>query len=59
MRKVLEEAVVVANATARTISFAPRPEEGFAYYPDSQWLNMLFPAITSSSTRRHSSRPRA
>jgi hypothetical protein len=42
MRKVLEEAVVVGNATARTISFAPRPEEGFAYYPDSQWLNMLF-----------------
>jgi hypothetical protein len=42
MRNVLEEAVVVGNATARTISFAPRPEEGFAYYPDSQWFNMLF-----------------
>ena len=42
MRTVLEEAVVVGNATARTISFAPRPEEGFAYYPDSQWFNMLF-----------------
>ena len=42
MRKILEDAVVVANATARTVSFAPRPEEGFAYYPDSQWLNMLF-----------------
>jgi hypothetical protein len=42
MRKVLEDAVVVGNATARTVSFAPRPEEGFAYYPGSQWFNMLF-----------------
>jgi hypothetical protein len=42
MRKILEDAVVVGNATARTVSFAPRPEEGFAYYPGSQWLNMLF-----------------
>ena len=42
MRKILEDAVVVGNATARTISFAPRPAEGFAYYPDSAWLNPLF-----------------
>jgi hypothetical protein len=42
MRTILEEAVVVGNATARTVSFAARPEEGFAFYPDSQWLNMLF-----------------
>ncbi|WIX76848.1 DUF1254 domain-containing protein [Amycolatopsis carbonis] len=42
MRKILEEAVVVGNATARTVSISPRPEEGFAYYPDSQWFNMLF-----------------
>jgi hypothetical protein len=42
MRKVLEEAAVVGNATARTVSFAPRPEEGFAFYPDSAWFNMLF-----------------
>ena len=42
MRRILDEAAVVGNATARTISFAPRPEENFAYYPDSQWLNMLF-----------------
>jgi Uncharacterized conserved protein len=34
--------VAVGNATARTISFAPRPEEGFAYYPGSAWINMLF-----------------
>lgn len=42
MRKLLEEAVVVGNATARTLSFAPRAEEGWAYYPDSAWFNMLF-----------------
>ena len=42
MRKILQDAVAVGNATARTISFAPRPEEGFAYYPDSQWFNMLW-----------------
>jgi hypothetical protein len=42
MRKILEEAVVVGNATARTVSFAPRPEEGFEYYPGSAWLNMLW-----------------
>lgn len=42
MRRVLQDALVVGNATARTISFAPRDEEGFAYYPESQWMNMLF-----------------
>ncbi len=42
MRGVLEDAVVVGNATARTIAFAPRTEEGFAYYPGSAWINMLF-----------------
>lgn len=42
MRKILEDAVVVGNATARTVSFDPRPEENWAYYPDSQWFNMLF-----------------
>jgi len=42
MRKILEDAVVVGNATARTVSFAPRAEEGFGYYPDSHWFNPLF-----------------
>ncbi len=42
MRKVLEDAVVVGNATARTVTFAARPEEGFAFYPDSQWQSALF-----------------
>ena len=57
MRRILDEAATVGNATARTLSFAPREEEGWAYYPGSQWMNMLFtggyeflappPAITS------------
>jgi hypothetical protein len=42
MRKILSEAVAVGNATARTISFDPRDQEGWAYYPGSQWFNMLF-----------------
>ena len=42
MRRILEEAVTVGNATARTLSFAPREAEGWAYYPGSQWMNMLF-----------------
>jgi hypothetical protein len=42
MSKILEEAAVVGNATARTVTFAARPEEGFALYPNSEWANMLF-----------------
>jgi hypothetical protein len=42
MRKILEDAAVVGNATARTVTFAQRPEEGFAYYPDSEWSSALF-----------------
>jgi hypothetical protein len=42
MRKILEDAVVVGNATARTVTFAQRPEEGFAFYPNSAWSSALF-----------------
>jgi hypothetical protein len=42
MRKILEEAVVVGNATARTVALGNRPQDGFGYYPDSAWFNMLF-----------------
>ena len=42
MRKILEEAVEVGNATARTVTFSARPEEGFAVYPDSAWESALF-----------------
>ena len=42
MRGILEDAVVVGNATARTVTFAARPEEGFAFYPNSEWQSALF-----------------
>jgi hypothetical protein len=42
MRRILEEAVAVGNATARTVTFAARPEEGFAFYPNSAWESALF-----------------
>ncbi len=42
MRSILEDAVVVGNATARTVAIDPRPDVGFPFYPDSQWWNMLF-----------------
>jgi hypothetical protein len=42
MRKILGEAVAVGNATARTISFDPRDQEGWEYYPGSAWFNMLW-----------------
>jgi len=42
MRKILEDAAVVGNATARTVTFAARPEEGFGFYPDSAWESALF-----------------
>ncbi len=41
-RNILEDAAVVGNATARTVTFAARPEEGFAFYPDSEWQSALF-----------------
>ncbi|MGH6747695.1 MAG: DUF1254 domain-containing protein, partial [Methyloceanibacter sp.] len=43
MRKILTDAIAVANGAARTVSFTPRESEGFGYYgPQSKWLNPLF-----------------
>lgn len=44
MRKILGDAITVANAAARTISFRPRDSEGFRYYddPNAHWVNPLF-----------------
>lgn len=41
MRRILTEAVALANATSRTLGFDPRNAEVF-YYEDSQWWNPLF-----------------
>ena len=43
MRKILTDAIAIANGAGRTIAFTPRESEGFGYYsPTSKWLNPLF-----------------
>ena len=43
MRRILEDAAAVGNATSRALFFDPRASEGFAYYDDgSAWFNMLW-----------------
>lgn len=43
MRRILEEAAAVGNATSRALFFNYRSDEGFAYYDeDSAWFNMLW-----------------
>ena len=42
MRKILSDAVKVGNATARTVALDPREQEGWAFYPDSAWFNMMW-----------------
>jgi hypothetical protein len=41
MKKILTDAVAVANATGRTLGFAPRDPNWF-WYENSQWWNPLF-----------------
>lgn len=41
MRRILTEAVAVANATGRTLGFAPRDQTWY-FYKNSQWWNPLF-----------------
>jgi hypothetical protein len=41
MRKILTDAVALANATARTLTMKPR-DPSWYYYPNSAWWNMLF-----------------
>jgi hypothetical protein len=42
MRRILDEAAVVGNATSRALMFDARGEEDVGYYPGSAWTNMLF-----------------
>lgn len=43
MRKILTDAVAIANGASRAISLRPREAEGFGYYgANSRWLNPLF-----------------
>lgn len=41
MRKILNDAVALANASARTLVMSPRDPDWF-YYPGSAWVNPLF-----------------
>jgi hypothetical protein len=41
MKKILTEALVVANATSRSLFMNPRDPSWF-YYPGSAWMNFLF-----------------
>jgi hypothetical protein len=41
MKKILTEAVTLANATSRTLFMSPR-DPSWYYYPGSGWVNQLF-----------------
>ena len=41
MKKILTEALQVANATSRSLFMNPR-DRSWYYYPDANWQNMLF-----------------
>ncbi len=42
MKKILTDAAAIGTAAARTLNWRSRPSEGFSYYPNSAWINMLF-----------------
>lgn len=43
LRKILDEAVTVANAASRTLGMGAHPTDDFRYYEgDTAWWNMLF-----------------
>ena len=42
MRRILDEAATVGNATSRALMFDARGEEDVFWYPDSAWTNLLF-----------------
>jgi hypothetical protein len=43
LRAILDDAVAVGNASARTIGMGAHPTDGFRYYDgDTAWWNMLF-----------------
>jgi hypothetical protein len=41
MKKIMTEALALANATSRTLFTSPR-DPGWYYYPNSAWFNYLF-----------------
>ena len=51
MRRILDEAATVGNATSRALMFDARGEEDVFWYPDSAWTNMLFTGGYRSNAR--------
>ncbi len=41
MKKIMTDALALANATARSLFMSPR-DPNWSYYPNSSWLNYLF-----------------
>ena len=42
MQKILTDAAAIGTAAGRTLDWRTRPSEGFNYYPNSAWTNMLW-----------------
>ena len=42
MKKILTDAAAIGTAAGRTLNWRSRESEGWAYYPGSAWLNMLW-----------------
>jgi hypothetical protein len=42
MKKILTDAAAIGLATGRVLNWSARPSEGWYYYPNSAWTNMLF-----------------
>ncbi len=42
MKKILTDAAAIGAGVGRTLNWRPRASEGFYYYPNSAWMNMLF-----------------
>ena len=42
MKKILTDAAAIGTGAGRTLNWSPRQAEGWFYYPNSAWMNMLF-----------------
>lgn len=42
MKKILTDAAAIGTGVGRTLNWRSRPSDGFYYYPDSAWMNMLW-----------------
>ena len=51
MKKILTEALAVANATSRSLLMNPRDPDWY-YYPDSAWMNFAVRSPAPSSRRQ-------